>query len=43
MSVFTQCVHALVDARKKRLISVCTSVELKCYEETTLHNFLTRK
>ena len=43
VSVFTQCVHALVDAREKRLISVRASVELKHYEETTLCNFLTRK
>ena len=39
----TQCVHALVDAREKRLISVRASVELKCYEEPNLCDFLTRK
>ena len=43
MFVFTQCVHALVDAQEKRLISVRASVELKCYEEPTLRDFLTRK
>ena len=29
VSVFTQCMHALVDACEKRLISVRASVELK--------------
>ena len=43
VSVFTQCVHTLVDAREKRLISVCASVELKRYEEPTLRDFLMRK
>ena len=43
VSVFTQCVHALVDAHEKRLISVRASVELKRYEEPTLRDFLTRK
>ena len=43
MFVFTQFVHALVDTHEKRLISVRASVELKCYEEPTLCDFLTRK
>ena len=43
MFVFTHCVHTLVDAHEKRLISVCASVELKLYEEPTLCDFLTRK
>ena len=43
MSVFTQWSNLKESAREKRLTSVHASVELKRYEEPTLHDYLMMK